>query len=128
VPLFLADGQSVNVTEIPHCSLNRKENSATIPHMRCSSARVRANRLLLRVLGRRRLGMPLTGILLSAFCVAAMAQFNGAGQRPYPGWSTFSEQTINSGFLTQALRPGVLSLVPQAAPGSEPRRPLPPGA
>src|SRR6201998_308340 len=32
---------------------------------------------------------------------AAPAQVNGVGQRPYLGWSTFSEQTINSGFLTQ---------------------------
>jgi hypothetical protein len=32
----------------------------------------------------------------------ASAQVNGTGQRPYLGWSTFSEQTINSGFLTQA--------------------------
>jgi len=27
---------------------------------------------------------------------------NGEGERTYLGWSTFSEQTINSGFLTQA--------------------------
>ena len=33
---------------------------------------------------------------------SASAQVNGTGQRPYLGWSTFSEQTINSGFLTQA--------------------------
>jgi alpha-galactosidase len=32
----------------------------------------------------------------------ANAQVNGVGQRPYLGWSTFSEQTINSSFLTQA--------------------------
>ena len=32
----------------------------------------------------------------------ASAQVNGVGQRPYLGWSTFSEQTINSSFLTQA--------------------------
>jgi alpha-galactosidase len=30
------------------------------------------------------------------------AQVNGGGERPYLGWSTFSEQTINSSFLTQA--------------------------
>jgi len=30
------------------------------------------------------------------------AQVNGAGQKPYLGWSTFSEQTINGSFLTQA--------------------------
>jgi len=32
----------------------------------------------------------------------AIAQVNGAGERPYLGWSTFSEQTINGSFLTQA--------------------------
>ena len=32
----------------------------------------------------------------------AAAQVNDSGQRPYLGWSTFSEQTINSSFLTQA--------------------------
>jgi alpha-galactosidase len=30
------------------------------------------------------------------------AQVNGQGQVPYLGWSTFSEQSINPGFLTQA--------------------------
>jgi hypothetical protein len=30
------------------------------------------------------------------------AQVNGAGQRPYLGWSSFSEQTLYSSFLTQA--------------------------
>jgi alpha-galactosidase len=32
----------------------------------------------------------------------ASAQVNGVGQKPYLGWSSFSEQTINSSFLTQA--------------------------
>ena len=32
----------------------------------------------------------------------AIAQVNEVGQWPYLGWSTFSEQTINSSFLTQA--------------------------
>jgi len=32
----------------------------------------------------------------------AHAQVNDAGQRPYLGWSSFSEQTINGNFLTQA--------------------------
>ncbi|WP_158750876.1 CBM35 domain-containing protein [Acidobacterium sp. S8] len=43
--------------------------------------------------------------LLPLFLAAgslAHAQVNGAGQRPYLGWSTFSEQTINGSFLTQA--------------------------
>jgi hypothetical protein len=34
--------------------------------------------------------------------VSASAQVSGAGQRPDLGWSTFSEQTISSGFLTRA--------------------------
>jgi alpha-galactosidase len=33
---------------------------------------------------------------------AALAQVNGVGEQPYFGWSSFSEQTINSSFLTQA--------------------------
>src|ERR1700739_2713088 len=41
-----------------------------------------------------------TGLLFSHS--PAQAQVNGVGQRPYLGWSTFSEQTINSSFLTQA--------------------------
>ena len=46
----------------------------------------------------------LTGAFaLTLFAIAsASAQVNGTGQRPYLGWSTFSEQTIDSGFLTQA--------------------------
>lgn len=39
-----------------------------------------------------------------ALCVAmlpAAAQTNGVAQRPYLGWSTFSQQTIVDGFLTQ---------------------------
>ena len=39
--------------------------------------------------------------VLTSFLPAA-AQTNGVGQRPYLGWSTFSEQTITSNFLTQA--------------------------
>src|SRR5262249_52016382 len=41
-------------------------------------------------------------LLLLLVGVSAFAQVNSVGQRPYLGWSTFSEQTINSGFLTQA--------------------------
>lgn len=33
---------------------------------------------------------------------AASAQVNGVGQRPYLGWSSFSQQTIDPAFLTQA--------------------------
>jgi len=36
------------------------------------------------------------------FIVVAHAQVNGVGQMPYAGWSSFSQQTIASGFLTQA--------------------------
>lgn len=50
------------------------------------------------------------GALLLLTAAAAAAQVgadavggvNGAGDRPYRGWSSFSEQTINSSFLTQA--------------------------
>jgi alpha-galactosidase len=41
-------------------------------------------------------------LLLSLLPVPAAAQVNGAGEKPYLGWSTFSEQTINGSFLTQA--------------------------
>ena len=46
----------------------------------------------------------LTAALVSVLTssLAAAAQTNGVGQRPYLGWSTFSEQTINGSFLTQA--------------------------
>ena len=44
----------------------------------------------------------LSGGLFLASVSAARAQVNGVGQRPNLGWSTFSEQTINSSFLTQA--------------------------
>ncbi len=33
---------------------------------------------------------------------SAGAQVNGAGEKPYLGWSSFSEQTMNGNFLTQA--------------------------
>ena len=74
-----------------------------IPHMRLYPAvELRAHRFLSRFLRGRRLAASLAGTLLCAFCVTAAAQVNNEGQRPYLGWSTFSEQTINSGFLTQA--------------------------
>lgn len=40
--------------------------------------------------------------LLVACAPGAQAQVNSTGYRPYSGWSTFSEQTITSNFLTQA--------------------------
>lgn len=42
----------------------------------------------------------LFAILFAAF--SANAQDNGVGQEPYLGWSSFSEQTLVKGFLTQA--------------------------
>jgi hypothetical protein len=74
-----------------------------IPHMPInSSAAVHLRRLLRSRYPGRRLAATFTGALLFAFCLSTIAQVNGEGQRPYLGWSTFSEQTINSGFLTQA--------------------------
>jgi len=45
-----------------------------------------------------------TVILTLAFASAclASAQVNGVGQKPYLGWSSFSQQTIDGSFLTQA--------------------------
>src|ERR1700724_2116182 len=37
-----------------------------------------------------------------AFLPCASAQVNNAGQKPYLGWSSFSQQTIQGAFLTQA--------------------------
>jgi alpha-galactosidase len=37
-----------------------------------------------------------------AYCLPAAAQLNGAGNRPYLGWSSFSQQTLSGNFLTQA--------------------------
>ena len=46
---------------------------------------------------------------LFAFTVSALitaslaaAQVNGVGEKPYLGWSSFSEQTVTKGFLTQS--------------------------
>jgi hypothetical protein len=50
----------------------------------------------------------LTFFLLNLAVVAcfaldcAHAQINGEGRRPFLGWSSFSEQTVNGSFLTQA--------------------------
>ncbi|MGH8080036.1 MAG: alpha-galactosidase D [Lysobacter sp.] len=49
----------------------------------------------------RRWPIPLTALALCAAMLPAGAQTNGVGQRPYLGWSTFSQQTIADGFLTQ---------------------------
>ena len=37
-----------------------------------------------------------------AWCLPASAQVNGVGDRPYFGWSSFSQQTLSGSFLTQA--------------------------
>jgi len=37
-----------------------------------------------------------------AFLPCAIAQVNNVGQKPYLGWSSFSQQTIQGDFLTQA--------------------------
>lgn len=37
-----------------------------------------------------------------AAATSASAQVNGVAQRPYLGWSSFSQQTLDSNFLTQA--------------------------
>ena len=37
-----------------------------------------------------------------AYCLPAAAQVNGVGDRPFAGWSSFSEQTLSGSFLTQA--------------------------
>ena len=37
-----------------------------------------------------------------SFLTCASAQVNNAGQKPYLGWSSFSQQTIQGDFLTQA--------------------------
>jgi alpha-galactosidase len=53
---------------------------------------------------RPRLVPAISLILATAFLVfaSARAQVNGEGQRPYLGWSSFSQQTIDGSFLTQA--------------------------
>jgi len=48
------------------------------------------------------LSIATAGLLLSSLHAPADAQVNGVGHKPYLGWSTFSEQTINGSFLTQA--------------------------
>ena len=39
---------------------------------------------------------------LLGLAATAHAQVNGVGQKPYLGWSSFSQQTLDSSFLTQA--------------------------
>jgi hypothetical protein len=73
-----------------------------IPRMRSNgSVKLRARRFVPWILRGRSMAMIGASLLLFA-CSQTRAQGNGEGQQPYLGWSTFSEQTINSGFLTQA--------------------------
>ncbi len=51
---------------------------------------------------RSRLVIALVPSVVVGFAPVAIAQGHNVGQRPYFGWSTYSEQTINSSFLTQA--------------------------
>jgi alpha-galactosidase len=44
----------------------------------------------------------LAAVSLCSAHLPVQAQVNGVGQKPYLGWSTFSEQSINGSFLTQA--------------------------
>lgn len=41
-------------------------------------------------------------LCFSVLLPGAFAQVNGAGQKPYLGWSSFSQQTLDGNFLTQA--------------------------
>lgn len=52
----------------------------------------------------RRIGLSvaIAASLSMSLATAAGAQGPPVGQRPYFGWSTFSEQTLNSSFLTQS--------------------------
>jgi len=44
----------------------------------------------------------LSVITVVALLTCASAQVNNVGQKPYLGWSSFSQQTIQGDFLTQA--------------------------
>jgi alpha-galactosidase len=48
------------------------------------------------------LSIAAAGLLFSSLPALASVHVNGAGQKPYLGWSTFSEQTFSGSFLTQA--------------------------
>jgi len=66
---------------------------------------------VLRHSGAKRKGLSINfthtwrAVLSVAFAItlpASQAQANGVGQKPYLGWSSFSQQTIDGSFLTQA--------------------------
>lgn len=56
------------------------------------------------VLTKRLLSRVLSALFLMGlgFAVAAEAQVNGVGQTPYLGWTSWDQQTMQKGFLTQA--------------------------
>ena len=58
----------------------------------------------LRQIPIRKFALPLLFIAASLLGsqLSARAQVNNVGQRPYLGWSSFSQQTIDGSFLTQA--------------------------
>ena len=65
--------------------------------------------------------IPITALLVGVGLLvrSADAQVNGVGEKPYLGWSSFSQQTIQGDFLTQAnmdtaSRKVVLRLAPRA--------------
>jgi len=55
-----------------------------------------------RLIPRYAFPLLLTACSLFAANPQTHAQVNGIGEKPYLGWSSFSEQTINGSFLTQA--------------------------
>src|SRR5277367_2406388 len=68
------------------------------PHRKDVSIRPRSRK-------RELLGAFVIALTLGSQLIApqkSTAQVNGVGHRPYLGWSSFSEQTLNSSFLTQA--------------------------
>jgi hypothetical protein len=75
-------------------------------NFRCCNPEARIDRAQTRLfVWKRRVGFLLAIVVVPSVLVGfppvVAAQANGVGERPYFGWSTFSEQTINSGFLTQ---------------------------
>jgi hypothetical protein len=66
-----------------------------IPHMPLhSKAAIQHHRLLRSRHPGRSFAATFAGTLLFALCIAATAQVNDEGQRPYLGWSTFSNVTV----------------------------------
>jgi hypothetical protein len=102
--LFFVNEYSVNVTGTEHrFPITEKENPAMTPSMRLHlNVKLWSRRFVPWILRGRLVAMIGAGILIAACSLRTWAQVNVEGRRPYLGWSTFSEQTINSGFLTEA--------------------------